>query len=79
MTQELVSLLSLHSCVRSKLTHALTHTENSQTHFRIFVVYNPRDTTIYHQICISETVVQGFNNPGAFSSSAPKERKFESG
>jgi hypothetical protein len=46
---------------------------------RYIGVYNLLPWPYFYQICLSEMVVQGFNNPGAISSSTPKERKFESG
>ena len=50
-----------------------------KTYSLTFSLYIFEDTTTLLSICISEMVMQGFNNPEAISLSVLKERHIESG
>ena len=65
--------------VKAKSAPPFRDATDKQTQFEFIAVYKSKDTTVYYQICLSEMVAQGFNNPGVISPSTPKERKFESG
>ena len=59
--------------------YSLLHLPHSHPHpAQSITVYKPIPSPLSHQICVSEMVAQGFNNPGAIPPSASKERPFES-